>query len=267
MAHKTLLSISSDAKTIKGQKLGYLTGILYMAPSMLSGFQVCPLAAAAGCENACLYRAGLGGVYSSIQNARIAKTQLFFENREYFMACIARDIAKLVQRAMIVGAIPLVRLNGTSDIRYENVPVIIDADTAAFIRRTCGFIVRVGLYANIMSVFHDVQFYDYTKLANRRDLPSNYDLTFSYSGLVSFQRYVNTAVSNGMRIAAVFRRRADIPSNFLGMECIDGDDSDVRHIEPRGVIVALYAKGPAKKDQSGFVVDAATRVIPLKLAA
>jgi hypothetical protein len=39
------------------------------------------------------------------------------------------------------------------------------------------------------------------------------------------------------------------------MECIDGDDSDVRFIEPHAVVVALYAKGKAKKDTSGFVVD------------
>ena len=64
-----------------------------------------------------------------------------------------------------------------------------------------------------------------------------------------------------------FRRRADIPKSFLGLECVDGDDSDIRHLDARGVIVALYAKGKARQDNTGFVVDTARRVIPLQLAA
>jgi hypothetical protein len=264
---KNLFSIGADAKTIKGQKLGFLTGILYMAPAAVSGYNVCAMAAAASCEKACLYRAGLGGVYTSVQNARIAKARAYFENRTEFMRDIAYSIGALIHRAMIIGAIPLVRLNGTSDIRYENTPVDIDADTARDIKRVCGFVVPVGQYSNIMEVFPEIQFYDYSKLCNRSDLPKNYDLTFSYSGVISFQRYVNIALQNGMRIAAVFRTRESIPAQFLGLECIDGDDSDVRHIEPRGVIVALYAKGPAKKDTSGFVVDSGARVIPLRTAA
>jgi hypothetical protein len=47
------------------------------------------------------------------------------------------------------------------------------------------------------------------------------------------------------------------------MECIGGDDSDIRHLEPQGVVVALYAKGQAKRDMSGFVVDVARKVIPI----
>jgi hypothetical protein len=261
---KNLFSIGADAKTIKGQKLGFLTGILYMAPATISGFQVCPFAKLAVCEAACLYRAGLGGVYTSVQNARIAKARAYFENRVEFMRDIAYSIAYLINKAVIIGAIPLVRLNGTSDIRYENTPINIDAKTAKGIKKLCGFVVAIGDYDNIMAVFPDIQFYDYTKDCNRRDIPANYDLTFSYSGVVSFQRYVNIAMQNGMRIAAVFRTRESIPARFLGLECIDGDDSDVRHIEPRGVIVALYAKGPAKKDNTGFVVDTA-RVIPLRM--
>jgi hypothetical protein len=70
-----------------------------------------------------------------------------------------------------------------------------------------------------------------------------------------------------MRIAAVFRKRSDIPAKFMGLDCIDGDNSDIRHVDPKGVIVALYAKGKAKKDNSGFVIDTPKRLIPLQLAA
>jgi len=116
-------------------------------------------------------------------------------------------------------------------------------------------------------LFPEVQFYDYTKIANRQNLPANYDLTFSYSGTLAFQKYVTQAIESGMRIAAVFRNRADIPAKFLGLDCIDGDNSDIRHIDRKGVIVALYAKGKAKKDTSGFVIDTPKRLIPLQLAA
>jgi hypothetical protein len=70
-----------------------------------------------------------------------------------------------------------------------------------------------------------------------------------------------------MRVAVVFRDKKTIPETFLNMQCVDGDDSDIRHLDPHGVVVALYAKGPAKKDFSGFVIDAGKKVIPLKLAA
>lgn len=252
---RTDLLTMQNAKTSKGEKLGYLTGILYMAPAKISGYQVCPMAQAAGCESACLYRAGLGGVYTSVQNARIEKARFYFEDRALFMRSIARSIARLIKDAAAESLTPLVRLNGTSDIRYESVPVELSADDSRYIRRTCGADIPAGQYSSIMEAFPMVQFYDYTKIPNRRNLPSNYDLTFSYSGVVSFQRHAWRAMDAGMRVAAVFRTRDSIPAEFKGMRTIDGDDTDVRHIEPQGVIVALYAKGPARKDQSGFVVD------------
>jgi hypothetical protein len=118
-----------------------------------------------------------------------------------------------------------------------------------------------------MTLFPDVQFYDYTKIPSRHNLPANYDLTFSYSGVLGFQKYVNQAINAGMRIAAVFRKRADIPAKFMGLDCVDGDNTDIRHIDPKGVIVALYAKGQAKKDDTGFVIDPAKKVFQIALAA
>ena len=243
-----LFSITSNAKTVKGEKLGYLTGVLYLAPSKLSGYQVCPMAAAAQCELPCLNKAGLGGVYTSIQKARIAKTKRFFEDRDNFMLDIVKSIHGLIklsrkQRRAKNGRFikryqVLVRLNGTSDIRWELIPVTIDGIE----------------YANLMEAFPALQFYDYTKLANRRNIPDNYDITFSYSGVKAFQPFVSKARKALMRIAVVFRHAADIPKKFNGMKCIGGDNSDVRHIEPQNVVVALYAKGPAKHDQTGFVV-------------
>ena len=98
------------------------------------------------------------------------------------------------------------------------------------------------------------QFYDYTKLANRKGIPANYDLTFSGSGVADYQPIMFKAKSQGMRIAMVFRSRESIPSSYADMPVVDGDNSDIRHLDPQGVIVGLYAKGKAKSDRSGFVI-------------
>lgn len=246
----TLLQVSNNAKTVKGEKYGYLTGVLYMAPHTIAGPNVCPMATIAQCDKACLYGAGRGAM-SSVQLSRINKAQLFHSQRDAFMAQLVKDVARVKAKAQRKGMTALIRLNGTSDIRWESIPVTVSGVT----------------YPNIMAVYPDVQFYDYTKLANRKGVPANYDLTFSYSGVPAFLPYVDKAKANGMRIAVVFRNEEDIPAEFMGMECIGGDDSDIRHLEPQGVVVALYAKGPAKKDTTGFVVDPGRRVIPILAVA
>jgi hypothetical protein len=247
---KNMFSVSADAKTSKGEKYGFLTGILYLAPAKLSGYQVCPMAELAQCEAPCLNSAGRGA-FNSVQLARIAKTRLFFENRDYFMQCIVYSVRALVRKASKLDLIPLVRLNGTSDIRWETIPVTIDGKE----------------YPNVFEAFPNVQFYDYTKIANRKDIPANYDLTFSYSGVSDYARYAQSAINAGMRVAVVFRSIDVIPSKFLGLRVVPGDNSDIRHLDPQGSIVALYAKGKAKKDNSGFVIDPARKIIPIALSA
>lgn len=230
---KNLLSIGVDAKTIKGEKIGYLTGILYLAPAKTTKYNTCSMAAKAQCDKACLYSAGRGA-FSSVQQSRIDKTLYFYEAREEFMLTLAKNIVSLIKKAEKLGLKPLVRLNGTSDIRWEAVPF--------------------EYHANIMEAFPNVQFYDYTKDANRKDIPANYDLTFSYSGVDSFAPYVKKAQSKGMRMAVVFRKESSIPTLFKGIKVVSGDNSDVRHLDDQGVIVGLYAKGAAKHDNTGFVV-------------
>ena len=234
---KPLLGFDTNAKTVKGEQLGFLTGILYLAPSDISGFNVCPMAKIAQCENACLYTSGRGA-FTSIQNARIKKTQYYFEDRQNFMLNLVLDINKGIKQAKKAGLTLLIRLNGTSDIKWENVYFTYD-----------------NKQTTIFDLFPTVQFYDYTKISNRVDLPKNYDLTFSYSGVIQYQPYVKKAIDNQMRIATVFRKVEDIPTSFLGLPVVGGDNSDIRHLDDQNTIVALYAKGKAKKDYSGFVVD------------
>lgn len=233
-----LLSISSDAKTSKGEKLGFLTGILYLAPyKTISIYNTCSMAHIAGCDKACLYSAGRGA-YSSVQNARINKTNWFYIDRQSFMLQLIKNINSLIYKANKLSLIPLIRLNGTSDIKWENI----------------AFDYQGKHYNNIMELFPDIQFYDYTKIINRDNVPHNYDLTFSYSGKPEFIKYVNLAINKGMRIAVVFKDKNNLPDNFMGLSVVNGDNSDIRHLDNQGVIVALYAKGKAKSDNTGFVV-------------
>ncbi len=212
-----------NTKTVKGEKMGYLTFILHFAPATLSGYQVCP-AASVNCTKVCLNTAGRGR-FTAIQEARIRKTRWFFEDRDSFMDALVKDIHAAIRKADRENMIPVFRLNGTSDIRWETV--------------------SVWGYRNVMELFPTVQFYDYTKLPNRRDLPSNYHLTFSRS------ESNEHLIPQDMNVAVVFDK---LPDTFMGRTVIDGTDTDLRFLDPQNVIVGLLAKGKAKKDTSGFVI-------------
>ena len=228
-----MLRLDGSVKVIKGNKLGYRTAILYLAPYTMSGQNVCPNAALAQCFEACLNTAGRGAM-KSVEMSRLRKTLFFLQFKTEAIAMIKREVGAMEKHAAKQGYVLLVRLNGTSDLRWENYGII--------------------------QAYPAVQFYDYTKLANRKNLPANYDLTFSYSGVPEFQTQVRLAIAAKMRLAVVFRNRAMVESmiadgaSFAGLPVVDGDDTDVRHIDPQASAVALYAKGKAKKDFSGFVV-------------
>lgn len=234
-----LLGIDTNAKTIKGEKYGIKTAILYLMPAMGSGVNLCANAALAGCIKPCLFTAGRGAM-NSVMLSRLRKTLYFNQYRELFMQQLHNELIRERAKAKRKGYKLIVRLNGTSDIRWENIPV--------------------SGYGNIMQALPDITYYDYTKLANRKNVPANYDLTFSYSGVSAYAPYVAKAVANGERIAVVFRDRAIVErmlangETFLGLPVVDGDNTDIRHLDAKGVVVALYAKGKAKKDTSGFVV-------------
>lgn len=228
-----MLRIDGNAKTIKGRKKGFVTAILYMAPANMSGENLCPLAFVAQCDAACLFTAGRGAM-STVMLSRLRKALFWQQYRDEAIEMIKSDIRRIKAYADSKGYDLLVRLNGTTDIRFENY--------------------------GIMQAFPDIQFYDYTKIPNRRNLPANYDLTFSYSGVAAYQPMVKQAVANGMRVAAVFRNRSIVDrmlanaESFIGLPVVDGDDTDIRHLDPMGSVVALYAKGKAKLDATGFVV-------------
>lgn len=234
---KTLLTVE-NAKTTKGESLGFLTGILYLAPSDLSGRNVCPHASE-GCRLACLFSAGRGA-FDSVRDARIAKTHAFFADPKQFVEDLAENIEALKRKAAREGLEPCVRLNGTSDLPWENLGG------------------QIGVC--LMRRFPDVRFYDYTKnparirafLAGR--LPENYSLTFSRSEC-NGETALELAKA-GANVAVVFDtpKGEALPAKWAGRAVIDGDLHDLRFLDGRGRIVGLRAKGQAKKDESGFVV-------------
>ena len=195
----------------------------------MSGKNTCPKATA-GCKAACLNTAGRGGMFKKgentnvIQKARIRKTVQYFFDRETFLADLEADIVKGIKFAEKQGLTPVFRLNGTSDLSVEK--------------------------WGIIEKFPTVQFYDYTKVLGRKvsHLP-NYHLTFSAAD--GNDADVAKAVAQGMNVAAVFD---EVPDTYMGKPVINADETDLRFLDPKGVIAGLKAKGKAKKDYSGFVI-------------
>jgi len=236
MSMNLLTAPDGNPKLAKSLKLNVLTSVLHLAPYTLSGFNTCPMASE-GCKKACLNTAGRGGIIkkgektNAIQEARIRKTKLFYNDREEFFRLLVKDIETVIRKAKRENYDKVgIRLNGTSDIRFELYKF-------------------EGL--TIFERFPEVQFYDYTKIHNRKHIPNNYHLTYSLCEDNDDRALI--ALENGFNVAAVFRD--ELPAYFLGREVINGDDHDYRPMDRKGVIVGLKAKGKAKKDTSGFVRD------------
>ena len=227
-----LTPAKSNAKTAKTAE-EVESVILHLAPSDLSGRDVCPFASS-GCRSSCLNTSGRGTM-ETVQSARIRKTNLLFDNKTEFWRLLVDDLARLEQRAKKKGLSAAARLNGTSDLPWERM------------REP-----NSGL--TVFEMFPAVTFYDYTKIPNRRSLPNNYHLTFSLSE--DNEKLAKAELADGVNVAVGFDSE-DYPSRFMGFAVIDGSESDLRYLDPIGCIVALCAKGKAKKDTSGFVRKAA----------
>ncbi len=226
---------TANPKIQKGTKLGYLSFILHLAPADVSGYNTCPKATA-GCKAACLNTAGRGGMFkkgettNTIQKARIRKARYFFEQRQDFMLDLYTDIKRAIKFAERKGLTPVFRLNGTSDLSWEKYDML------------------PGL--NVFECFPDVQFYDYTKVPKRKvEGIANYHLTFSQAD--GNGKDADWAISKNMNVTVVFDK---IPATYKGKEVFNADDTDLRFLDPKGVVLGLKAKGRAKKDTTGFVV-------------
>ena len=232
---KTTLLTSGNAKILKGEKLGYITKGIHLAPANLSGYETCRWRSK-GCTMSCLNTAGRGQM-NSIQDSRIAKTKLFFEQRLDFLAKLSKEITSTIKSAKKKEMKAVFRPNLTSDLMWEDIKFE-DGET-------------------ILDKFPETQFYDYTKSFGRMaqfingELPSNYHLTFSASE--NNQKLVEMVLQMGGNVAVVFRNQ--LPKTWKGLEVINGDENDLRFLDKKGVIVGLIEKGMAKKDETGFVQE------------
>jgi hypothetical protein len=227
---------TQNAKTIKGEKLGYTTFIIYMSPERQNslGKNLCAHASE-GCKKSCLFTAGMGA-FTNVIKGRLNKTEYFLRERSLFLDHVYNEVAKGYKKH---GSSLAVRLNGTSDIPYEN---LIIKDNK-----------------NIMQLFPDVQFYDYTKDFSRMLKPqaANYHLTYSVDERPVTKINAVTALSSGKNVAMVFnvKNESELPSEYMGFPVINGDEHDLTFLHGNGVIVGLKAKGKAKKDKTGFVIQ------------
>ena len=228
---KKLLAVGTNAKTIKGDiSSEYLTAIMYLSPHKENskGVNLCPKASA-GCAAACLYTAGRGK-FSNVQTARIAKSEWFINDRPAFLEQLHKEILRHSFNARLAGKKPAVRLNGTSDIDWSS---LLD-----------------------LSRYPEINFYEYTKVKHRMvkyALVPNLSLTFSRDETTTDTDML-FLLKNHMNVAVVFKER---PKTYLGYTVIDGDTTDLRFLDVKGVVIGLVAKGDAKKDDSGFVIHQA----------
>ncbi len=227
-----LLSVNSNPKIDKSNKVSekYWSCIMHLRPVST---KICPYQDIAKCKDACLNTAGLGGVYPSIQKARQKKTDLFLNDRDEFMQQLVKDINTFIRACKRKDRRPAIRLNGTSDIQWEYI--------------------EIDGYENIFAMFPDVQFYDYTKIPTRKiEHITNYHLTWSYSEANEKYAKMFDKVPNNK--AVVFKNKI-LPTMFKGLKVIDGDTHDMRFLDEPNSVVGLKAKGKARQDKSGFVIN------------
>ena len=237
---KTVVA-GKDLKTVRGEKFGVLTGIMYLAPANVSGIETCH-GRTKGCSKACLFTAN-NGSYSSVQYGRIRKTYALFLRTDEFMRQLQHDIILLQNRADELDKTLAIRLNGTSDILWENIAFTGNNNV---------------VYNNIFEAFPTVQFYDYTKLYNRLESTAsidNYTLTFSRAETKLSAMQTMRALESGYSATVVFylAKGDQFPKQWNGYTVVDGDLNDIRFWD-KNVVVGLKAKHMAKTDNTGFVV-------------
>lgn len=227
MAKYRLLSVEDDPKTSKGTQFGWLTGILYLAPSTeADGVHNLCYGSTKQCVKACLFKQGMASFRPSVKKARVRKTLEYLADPAAFEENLAWDIQKLIKEAKSRGLRPAVRINGTSDVPK--------------------------LAMHLAARFPEVQFYDYTKLPKPwLRMRANYHITYSHSGENLAQCF--EALSHGVNVAVVFH--GGLPANWHGYEVVDGDVSDLRFLDAKGVIVGLSAKGTARQMETGGFIQ------------
>lgn len=222
----------ANPKTQKGESLGYLTAVLHLAPANQAGLGTVCAKSTPECRDLCLYYAGRGA-FSAVKAARIRRTKEYKADPSGFALKLIEEVDYWKRHAKRKGMKLAVRINGTSDL-----PKLANA-------------VHLGSTHNL--------FYDYTKIPFAWDVAPGVHYTFSRSERNEAECI--QAIDHGLNVTVVFstKKGEPLPKRFkLGASwypVIDGDQHDLRFLDPQGVVVGLRAKGRARKHVGGFVVQ------------
>ena len=235
---KNLLSKgSTNAKTAKNPQITY---ILYLAPYTQNSkkINICPKASK-GCSASCLFSAGRGS-FSNVIASRVNKTEYFLHDKEKFILQLAGELVKINKKASKETNQTLIRLNGTSDL---------------------DFVYLLKKYANFdISNYNNLHFYDYTKILGKvKKYIDNKNYTLTFSRAEDNEAETIQALKIGSNVSAVFS--GDLPKTYKGFTVVDGDKTDSEMLAFKGIILGLKAKGKAKKDNSGFVINNTIKTI------
>jgi hypothetical protein len=249
--------LGQNAKTEKSSGEGVSTLGISLAPHATSGlhnFDVCP-SASSQCRKDCLGLTAGNNRYDTALAGKVWKTHFLAKHPEHFARILDNEISQHKKKAKKEGMIPGVRLNVTSDIAWEkHAPHLFERHP-------------------------DVQFYDYTKMANRvgrRDNPSNYNLALSHTGTghpESNDRQVANVLARGHGVAMVYQRGKHVPNpthvedvkTGARYPILNGDKDDNifdRHTQAglsqggqgQGVVSGLKLKG-VKNEQAGVFAN------------
>lgn len=269
-----LLTIGNP-KLTKGNIKGYISAGLGMAPSKISGTDMCPFASD-GCRLACLNHAGRGAFDPQVHVARLRRTRLYLDDRKQFFKDLIMELEKFIDFASTHVSGPMhewvnkrgqtvkkqtylkqaggshycIRLNITSDVRWEAIKI-------------------PGTRQTIFDIFPDVTFYDYTKIPRRFKRPANYHLTYSRSEDPKSEEYGIEYMQQGTNMTVVFDidEKHSLPPRYesplFSHPVLDGSISDLRFKDEPGHIVGLYLLGGKDLQrwarESGFAVKAPLR--------
>jgi hypothetical protein len=239
--------VSTSAKIMHSQEFSHQhTYAIYLAPASTSGYNLCSHSTPE-CRMGCLNTSGRAGIeifsgIDNIKNARLKKAKLFVENKDFFMAWMIAEIKSKQAKAKRDGFFFSVRLNATSDIDWAKV-------------------YYKGL--TIFEIFPEVSFYDYTKNANKfKNLPANYHLTLSYTGR-NWSKCLDV-LAKGYNVAMVFnvKHEKDLPAMYKGFKVINGDLTDYRVDDAKGIIIGLKWKRIANRDAEKLVLNSCFVITP-----
>jgi hypothetical protein len=244
-----------NAKTVKGEKLGYTTYIMYLSPHTQNskGINLCSHASK-GCAKACLFGSGAAR-FETVQNGKRNKTEFYLADRKAFMEQLVKEITKAVKLHGLIEGEKQYKKNGIDVLRYKNFAIRLNGTADIPFEK-----IKLDSGLNIFETFPEVQFYDYTKNPKRfeKELSPNYHLTFSRSE--DNDSDVETVLANGGNVAIVFGIKDinKLPTEYKGYKVINGDETDLRFLDESNIVVGLKYKlvtGKGTKGQNKDNVD------------